>query len=158
MSEQGTRESCTCDRCVSSCHRTPGWMKPGEAEKIATYLHISLRKLFREKLAVDWWTGTTPTFVLSPAIVGKAKGAEMPYVAKGTCVFLKEGRCSIHPVKPFECAVSFCGDGPVERKGSAHEVCAKAWMKPKHQKQITELLGREAEEAHGSIFELFNLL
>lgn len=158
--KHSTRESCTCAACVACCERKPGWFKPGEAEKVAAFLKIPLDELFRDYLAVDWWVGGAEgdTFVLSPGIVSSPTGEEMPYVAHGRCVFLKRGRCSIHAVKPFECAGSWCGDGPVERSGSLHEQAAEAWHTPENQTQITALLGREPSAESGSIFDMFSFL
>ena len=143
---------------MSCCERKPGWLKPGEAEKIAAFLGVSLPDLFRQYLAVDWWVDEPDVFLLSPAIVGHDAGTEMPFVAKGRCAFLtEEGRCRIHSVKPFECGVAWCGDGPVEREGSAHQQAADAWRTPEHQAQITQLLGRPATTSGGSILDLMGL-
>lgn len=155
---KSSRKSCTCPQCVSCCERKPGWMKPGEAERIAEFLGISLADLFRDYLAVDWWVDARNVFLLSPAIVGEQTGTEMPCVAKGRCVFLTDkGRCQIHSVKPFECGVAWCGDGAVESKGSAHEKAADAWRDTAHQEQIVQLLGREPTTASGSIFDFLRM-
>ena len=148
---ESSRASCTCKRCVSCCEQKPGWMKPGEAERMADFLGLSLADLFAQFLAVDWWVSTTDVFLLSPALAGEEPGTEMPYIAEGRCVFLTEaGRCRVHPVKPFECAAAWCGDGPVRMKGSAHEQAAEAWRPAEHQQQIASLLGHTPIAATGN--------
>lgn len=131
----GTRESCTCVSCIECCHRVPGWLLPGEAEKIAAFLKISVEQLFHESLAIDWWYGDPDTFVLLPNVVGHAPGRELPSSRRGTCVFLKDDRCSIHDVKPYECRSALHGE-----YSSVREPIADAWRH--EQQQIEALLGR----------------
>jgi Fe-S-cluster containining protein len=151
---QGSRESCTCPKCVSCCERRPGWFKPGEAEKVAAFLGLTLQELFDTKLEADYWindSGEPNTLLLAPARVGHPSGtvSRDTWSPTGRCVFLSaEGRCSIHAVKPFECAVAFCGDGPVDLEGSAHQVAADAWRAPEHQAQVETLL--EPKSQRGS--------
>jgi Fe-S-cluster containining protein len=133
-------ESGTCDRCRSACDRKPGWFLPGEAEKTAEYLGLSLLELFREHLAVDWWDAVEPVFLLSPAVRGNKAGQEFPGDPTGSCVFFEEGRCRIHRAKPHECAVSWCGGCPPD----THYTTATAWEG--HQDQIRGLLGREPQD------------
>lgn len=137
-----TKESGTCNTCRSACTYKPGWLRPGDAERIAGHLHITLTELFETKLAVDWWEGNKDKdiFVLAPALVGEDPGEEYPGNPKGTCVFFAEGQCSIHKVKPFECREYVCSDSDaliLARKRGITE----AWMS--NQEQITSLLGRE---------------
>ena len=138
-----TPESGTCQTCQSYCRRKPGWFLPGEAEKAAELLGLSLPEFFRRHLAIDWWTGDPPIFVLSPAIRGEAAGEEFPGDPLGTCVFFQEGRCQIHTAKPAECRDAWCGGG----KTGIHHDIAVAWDTPENQAQIRELLGREPEAA-----------
>lgn len=132
---------------------------PGEVEKLAKFLNITLEELFATKLMVDWFeTGSElpeTLFVLAPAIVGEKPGAEYPSEPEGTCVFFKDGRCSIHEAKPFECKQMLHTESHIiihER----HLDVAKAW-KPE-QGQIRQLLGREPIEAayDGGILGILN--
>lgn len=150
-----TRESGTCEWCRDGCTAKPGWFLPGEAEVAASFMGMTLPEFFRAYLAVDWWEDTPNIFLLSPAIAGGETGAEFPGDPRGSCVFYKDERCQIHPVKPRECREMWCGDrtGP-----SIHGDVAAAWAG--HQDQIAELLGREpeAEAYYGSgIFGLLGL-
>lgn len=143
----GTAASCTCPRCVDACSHKPGWLKPGDAERIAAYLGVSLEELFRTRLIVDYFIrdaeGKPPIWLLAPLKNDATAGAEAPFEPGGVCAFLTtDGRCSIHPVKPFECAAMIHDEGP-EQTGGNHRAAAQAWDAPEHQRQISELLGRD---------------
>lgn len=148
---------CTCAGCRNACATKPGWMVPGDAERIAAHLGLPLPELFRTKLAVDWWEADEDaplTFVLAPAIKGEATGAEYPGNPQGRCVFFKNERCSIHAVKPWECRkAGHVGENAAK---GYHPAARDAWRAKKHQTQIRRLLGREpvTVEYHGSIFDM----
>ena len=119
---------------------------PGEAEKVAEYLKMPVKDLFSQKLGIDWfeeWEGADQeVFVLAPAITSMETGEEYPGNPQGRCVFLTNGLCDIHPVKPYECFKYDCKDANdndflMERKKKITE----AWYK--NQEQIKKLLGRE---------------
>ena len=153
-----TKESGTCDYCRHGCTNKPGWFMPGEAERAAGFLGLPLEDFFRQYLAVDWWEADhridDTTFVLSPAIKGEDAGTEFPGEPRGTCVFYKDERCQIHPVKPAECGALWCGD---RSRSTVHLDTALAWVA--HQDQITALLGREPEaEEFDSPFSPFGSL
>lgn len=141
---------CSCKSCVSACQQKPGWFKPGEAERVAEFLKVPLVQLFADSLMADYWYNTgadTPgeefTFVLSPALMHRESGEVAPFDSRGACVFLKDDRCSIHPVKPYECREwDHSKDSEVER---FNEKAATAWRDKVHQQQIAQLLGREPE-------------
>lgn len=144
----GTRESCACAHCQSSCLHKPGWFLPGEAERVAAFLGLSLPELFASKLGVDWHEeeGDIPeTFVLAPATTDMEAGTEYPGDPRGACVFYEGGRCTIHPVKPFECREALHGDAD-DVIVARHPVVAQAWAK--QQGQIEMLLGREPQAAY----------
>ena len=160
MTDTCTQESGTCPTCTNACRNKPGWFLPGEAEKVADFLGISLEELFETKLGIDWWEedGVLPlTFILAPSLEGQFPGMEYPGDPNGECVFLtSDDRCAIHPVKPHECASYWCGEdgGSV---GPRHRDVARAWVE--HQAQLTELLGEEpmAESYSGGIFGMLGL-
>jgi Fe-S-cluster containining protein len=136
-----TIESGTCTHCRSACSHKPGWFNPGEVEKVAEYLGISVQELFDTKLQVDWWQGdgvADEVFILSPAVFGGAAGDMFDANPRGTCVFFENERCTIHEVKPHECRqVVACQP----RDPELHPSFAHSWKD--HQDQIQELLGRE---------------
>jgi len=137
----GSRVSCACQSCKSACQNKPGWFLPGEAEKVAAFLKISLQQLFDDYLAVDWYSDSEGKdyFPLSPAVVGNETGAMFPYKPSGTCVFLDNGNCKIHPVAPYECQ-QYHHTQESDETRKRHDYTAKSW---KDEKQQTELLGTE---------------
>ena len=135
-----TRESGTCQYCRDGCDLKPGWFMPGEAEKAAEFMSMTLPEFFAAYLAVDWWEDEPDIFVLSPAITGEETGTEFPGDPRGRCVLYEDQRCTIHSVKPAECRERWCGD---KAAPSMHHDVALAWAG--RQDQIAELLGREPE-------------
>jgi Fe-S-cluster containining protein len=149
--------SCTCQSCQGACKRKPGWFKPGEVEAVAAFMGLTLPELFAKHLAADWWEDSEPTFVLSPGIIRFGEphvGTEMPGNPLGQCVFYKDGRCSIHKVKPFECR-AYHHELTHEQVKTNHRAAFEAWAMPEHQKQIADLLGREPVAESYSIFDSF---
>lgn len=135
------RFECTCDSCRRACSYVPGWFMPGEAEKVAEFLGLSLKEFFDKYLGVNWWVDGGDIFVLAPALVGEVSGLEYPGDPRGKCVFFNNKElCDIHLVKPFECAELRCNKTKAEK---IHKAVAMAWKE--HQKQIIELLGRKPE-------------
>lgn len=139
-----SKDSGTCSTCVGACVKKPGWFAPGQAERVANHLGISLVELFKTKLSIDWWEEDHrldhTVFVLSPAVQGGSTGGEFDGDPHGRCIFLEGNRCTIHAVKPFECAEFWCGD---TYDGNRHLDAAKAWDSDEVQAQIRELLGDE---------------
>lgn len=138
--------SCSCERCKRACRFKPGWFLPGEVEKLAPHLGVSLEELFKTRLMVDWWAdGVHPIFVLSPAVLDGELGAEFLEVPLGVCIFFKEGLCDIYPFRPFECHSMICD----RKEKSQHREVALAW-KP-YREQIVELLGRSPRAQEGTM-------
>lgn len=134
----------------------PGWFAPGEVERVADYLGMTVAELFLSKLSVDWWEETSDvleTFVLAPTVVGGNPGDMYDADPRGVCVFYRDGLCTIHEVKPLECREYVHTDSSlgVEMR---HEHVAKLWYS--HQDQIRQLLGREPEIAGD--FSIINML
>lgn len=133
-------DECACPECTEACSRMPGWFAPGEVEKVAEFLDVTVDELFEKKLSVDWWeTGSFPIYVLSPGIdakYGRLVGRLKRQDPNGSCVFLKEGRCEIHPVKPLECRASQHQSQSVY----VHQHVSTLWDNEKSQQQIDRLL------------------
>ncbi len=103
--------SCACPDCCDACTNSPGWFMPTEITRLAEYLGLSLEETFRKKLAVG--VTNMPGNSLRHGIMphklrdGKKPGSlwSLDELSRpGRCVFYDQGRCSIHPVRPFECA------------------------------------------------------
>lgn len=128
---------CTCASCQAACKRKPGWFHPGEVEKVAEFLGITLQELFDKYLMVDSWE-TRREFIdiLCPAVKGQEPGGRSAVRGgEGECVFFHDGLCSIHPVKPLECRAMRHDIG----YGHMHREISKAWSF--HWKQVATLLG-----------------
>jgi len=146
---------CVCKSCVGACSVKPGWFMPGEVEKAAAFLHMTAQDFFDKYLAVDYWTSEeNPTFILSPAIVGIEPGEMYPMNPHGQCVFFKDDRCSIHPVKPFECRELACNDTRATTQ-PRHDAVAEAWKG--HQKEVLALYP-EASMPDMTMMDLFSML
>lgn len=139
------KTECSCASCQRACQKTPGWFRPGEAERAAKHLGLSLPVFFRRYLGVQWWEAATPVFVLAPAITSMSPGEEYPGSPIGTCVFFKGGRCEIHAVKPYDCSHG----NPCEMSSPEHarelrrarRITVARWRA--QQAQIRSLLGRK---------------
>jgi len=104
MSGPFKRTVCACKDCLACCERQPGYLVPEDIDAISEYLGEP----------------ADPFLVASPgAVVARASddamGIELVRVGSivprtttpgGRCVFLEsDGRCAIHPVAPFGCAM-----------------------------------------------------
>lgn len=146
---------CSCERCQAACRRTPGWFRPGEAEKAAELLGLPLKKFFRRYLGVNWYCNDdgSDTFVLAPAIHGMTPGTEYPSSPLGRCVFLtNEGQCQIHAAKPWHCSHG----NPCTFNEDAHKraTARTVTLWNRNQKDIAVLLRRKPAARQTSIFEM----
>lgn len=145
--------SCTCANCVAACSNKPGWFMPEDIPAILA--HLGARDLGEAlgpgKLAVDFFDAPEDgPLVLSPNIVGsESKG--IPFYPRGVCVFLKEGRCSIHAIKPFECRQALHTDSPAAVR-ARHTAIAAAWRG----RQDLEPFRKEIQGV--TLGDVFNLL
>lgn len=139
-----TKESCTCVHCVNACKNKPGWFMPEQIPAVLAHFGAANLEdlLGSDKLAIDFFDAPQDgPLMLSPNVVGN-EGKAFPFEPRGVCVFLKEGLCSIHAVKPFECAEALHSDAqPVF--GVRHAEIAQAWRGRKEleefRKEIPEL-------------------
>ena len=143
--ENTKRIVCDCDACKSACMNKPGWFLPGEIEKVADYLKISVQELFNEYLAVDHYCKFEKDtheeyFIISPATIDFEPGQMFPFYPGGTCVFFKDQKCIIHPVAPFECR-QYHHSMKVKDVYEIHCNIALQWTSKKD--QIKKLLGQD---------------
>lgn len=145
-------EDCECSDCRAACMNKPGWFKPGEAEKAAKLVGLSLPDFFQKSLAVDWYEGDPDIFVLAPATEVSGAGTEYPGDPRGECTLYEDGKCTIHAAKPFECR-QYHHANPTTRGTNAK--LAAEWKE--HQLQIERLLGRPPISQHytGGLFGLW---
>lgn len=154
---------CSCTVCQSACEHKPGWFLPAEVEPAAKFLGLSVEDFFKKYLLVDWFGADGrgvdhDIFVLSPAVVGSQPGGMFAADPRGVCVFFEDGRCTIHAVKPYECAQAH-HDDTEEENGARHQVeLPRAWDVPAVQAEVTRLLGREPNSVMPLTGTLLDLL
>lgn len=142
---------CQCENCRSACQKRPGWFAPGEAEKAAEFLGLTLQEFFDKYLTVDFWSDTKEDsvkhlYVLSPGIKNAPTGTEHPFDPTGECVFFDGYNCTIHEVKPNGCAFyDHLKDEEVCQENQKDNVIAP-WQEEENHRQIVELLGREPKD------------
>lgn len=142
--------NCDCTSCQHACEVKPGWFLPGEAERAAALLGLSLQEFFDKHLSVDWFESVPDIFLLAPASSGSDVGGMYHANPKGRCTFFVGGRCSIYEARPFECRAYHHSQ---EIPNGRHEAVAKAWADEQHQAQVANLYGDEPSSSSYSIFE-----
>ncbi|MFO7610750.1 MAG: YkgJ family cysteine cluster protein [Candidatus Krumholzibacteriia bacterium] len=106
-----TVSSCDCERCRAACLNSPGWFTPDQIAPLARHLGLTEQETFARYLAV----GVTrmPDGSLRHGVMphkfrdGKKPGGvwTLPELSvPGRCIFFDHGRCTIYPVRPYECA------------------------------------------------------
>jgi len=92
------RTTCACEGCRKCCKVQPGPLIPGDLQRIAEFLKLSVEEARK-------------FFVASPGALVKQHGEVRrigtitPKMRHSRCVFLdKNERCKIHPVAPAGCA------------------------------------------------------
>lgn len=156
----GTIDSCECEGCQGACESKPGWFSPEQIQPLADHLGLSVKETFDQYLAVDWLdkgaeTDWKDVFNLAPANHRSPAGGMYHANPKGVCVFLKEGKCSIHAVKPRECAEALHSDSHKLASGR-HQQIGREWNKPEFQKLVEEVLGEEPSAEEYSFFDSFS--
>lgn len=135
---------------------------PGEAERAAKAMGLSLEELFEKWLGVDYWAadkGEDQVFLLAPATTEMTPGTEYPFEPRGVCVFFKEGKCELHlrggpDAKPFECREYLHGESD-QTVDERHHAVRDAWRT--HKGQVVELLGRKPVQPEPDMFDLMAL-
>lgn len=124
---------CSCKTCQSFCKHKPGWFAFGQLEKVATFLGVCLPTLFRRYLKVESFVDRLE---LAGVVDEKRYFVLTPKFRNGHCVFFQNGHCSIHPVKPMECATTSCQES---NSATIKGQVATTWMSSIAQKQVQDL-------------------
>lgn len=103
--------SCDCDHCRAACLNAPGWFVPDQIPRLARHLGLTVEETFRKYLAIGVTqlpNGTQRLGVMPHKLRdGKKPGSRwtLAEIARpGRCIFYDRGKCSIYPVRPYECA------------------------------------------------------
>lgn len=155
ITERKSVDGCECPSCVAACTQKPGWFLPDEVAEAAKFLGLTAQEFFDKYLLVDYWYGPPHTYILSPAVGGAESGGMFPFNPKGTCVFLKNDKCSIHPVKPFECR-EYMHDEERHAAMERHEQVAKAWEN--RQEVVTSVFPTPEPSEPASFLDLLSIL
>jgi Fe-S-cluster containining protein len=103
--------SCSCPDCRRACQNSPGWFLPEQLEPLAGHLGLDLAEAFRHYLAVS--TTAMPDGTLRHGVMPhkfqdfKKPGSVWSLVElaqPGRCIFYDRGRCTIYPLRPYECS------------------------------------------------------
>jgi Fe-S-cluster containining protein len=97
-----SRTVCDCDQCKKYCHVQPGHLLPGQMEKIADYLKVTLTEVKK-----FFWASPGARVMDSKSGLQFNIGTITPRYDrhKKACVFLTdEGQCRIHAEAPYGCA------------------------------------------------------
>lgn len=124
-----TRTTCACKECVDCCKRQPGPLIPGDFEKIAEYLGVTLEELKAHFVA-------SPGAQVMNSATGRIWriGSITPKMIRGRCVFLDEDdRCRIHAVAPAGCAFFDTHMGLREAQPRGNEM-ARQQQDPEYQR------------------------
>ena len=94
-----SRTTCACRTCVQSCYRQPGPLAPGDLERIAEYLGLTI-----EEAKKHFWASPGGMMMVNNRV--HRVGTVTPKRRRGKCVFLDDDdRCRIHPVATAGCAL-----------------------------------------------------
>jgi len=103
------RSYCDCAKCGAACRSMPGMLAPGDMDRIADFCG-------EDTDDQNWVTQHFRASEGAMVVTNEGNHCRIPTIVPkqvpgGNCVFLKEGKCSIHPVSPFGCRVfKVCDD------------------------------------------------
>ncbi len=103
--------SCDCADCRAACLNSPGWFLPDQVPRLARHLGLSVAETFRRYLAVGVTAmpdGSRVHGVMPHKLRDRKKPGSVWSLREladpGRCIFFDRGRCTIYPVRPYECA------------------------------------------------------
>ncbi len=94
------RTVCACPDCVDCCRQQPGFLAPGDFERIAAALQET-----PEQARAHFWA--SPGALVMNTHTNRVFRIHTitPRLAHGRCVFLTaENRCQVHAVAPYGCS------------------------------------------------------
>jgi Fe-S-cluster containining protein len=97
------RGLCKCEKCKAPCQTMPGFLVPGDLERIADHLDIALTDEFIARNFRVASGGTVPYEIKGKPNPRSAIVLVPAQRSGGECVFYLNGLCLIHPVAPFGC-------------------------------------------------------
>lgn len=149
------RVSCACATCQHYCTRAAGWFLPSEIAPAAAHFGLTPEEFFSEHCTLDYWAGDT-VFVIRPRLTKEAGGEMTSFDPRGRCAALQKGRCTMHDVKPYECAVT--RHDIKDRPDGLHAAVADAWREPEAQAMIERLYGSTPVEPETDFSDMLSLM
>lgn len=129
---------CSCDKCVSSCYHKPGWFLPEQIKDFANYFKIDIKNLLGEYVILEKYKSS---YVALPKTTNSQSSIFL-IGHHGQCSFLKNGKCSIHDVKPFECKNAMHYDTVRDDKERQKQIGEK-WLSKEGKQVIEQLFGHK---------------
>ncbi|MCB1151694.1 hypothetical protein KDK88_09090 [bacterium] len=124
--------SCDCNDCRAACTNSPGWFMPWEVLRLAKHLDLSVEDCFRKHLAVGVThmpDGSQRHGVMPHKLRdGKKPGSVWTLgelSVPGRCSFFDRGLCTIHTVRPWECARMI--HGPAHKATKLRQEVVAQW-------------------------------
>lgn len=121
------RTKCACPDCTINCKFIPGYLVPADVERIARHLGYTNAGEF----AFDNLLASPGATVMSEGRVFQIPTLVPQRKEDGSCKFLDaEGRCSIHAVSPYGCAMFDAHQSSVEadrRSNHGLQEVARHW-------------------------------
>lgn len=134
---------CSCRQCIAACRHHPGALMPGDLRRLAKFLGLTEKQLFKKHIAVlDLGEGRLPFPAARYLLAGQVtEYTDNRWNWDCCCHWLNENDlCDVHKAKPTECA-------EVVPHKSAHGVdprrvaIYRAWARPENRLRLARLLG-----------------
>jgi Fe-S-cluster containining protein len=100
--EEATRAADNCTQCGHCCKYGSGFLIQSDLQPIADFMGVSkeeLQEIYLDEVEQFHTTLFRPKLHSYPV---------------GACIFLKENKCSIHPVKPLQCKTGTLNENSTE--------------------------------------------
>lgn len=108
LRQQFNRTRCDCQQCVACCTHMPGSLIPGDLELILKHQKGDVTP----EVATEWLLENFQASEGATAMIATPQSGPqlikiptiVPRLTETGCIFLKEGKCTIHAVSPFGCS------------------------------------------------------
>jgi Fe-S-cluster containining protein len=147
LARRWVETACDCELCRHACLNSPGWFLPRQIAQVAEHLGLEIPELFARYLGLSETVtadGERRQGVMPHKLRdGKKPGSRWTLVElerPGRCVFFDRGRCTIYPVRPFECSRMHHEHTPA-KTGRLRSDVAAAWT-PAELAPYCKLAGR----------------
>ena len=128
----------SCQRSGVCCWRRPCDLYPGDPERLAAYLGLTVEETFRRHLVVDYFKGRLRVLPRRGQQTGGVYlSDDETYDIDTPCTFLVDRACAVHDAKPTGGAAWHCGMSAAEQA---------ALPEPEWTREAVMALGWDGEE------------